>query len=71
MKKGDVGMAKHFSIQGSLHRELPEVRLVEKLSICGWNCVCQPYIERATALSDKSQEMPVFRGCQKWDLRWN
>ena len=28
--------------------------------------MCQPYIETATALSDKSQEIPVFSGHQKW-----
>ena len=39
------------SIQVSLHAELPEVRLVEKLSGSLWSWVCHPYIESATALS--------------------
>ena len=42
-------------VQVSLHREPPEVGLVEKLypEICigGWSCVYQPYIESTTALS--------------------
>ena len=43
-----------MTIQVSLHREPPEVGLVEKLSgiLCWWveQCVCHPYIESATAL---------------------
>ena len=41
-------------IQVSLHREPPEVGLVEKLTgnLYEWNSTCQPYIESATALHD-------------------
>ena len=42
----------------SRHREPPEVGLGEKLlgEVCigGWSWVCQPYIESATTLPDKS-----------------
>ena len=54
--------------QVSLHREPPEVGLVEKypeVCISGWSCLCHPYIESATALSDKSQQTTVFSGHQK------
>ena len=47
----------HFSgrMVSSLHREPPEVELVEKLlEVCigGWSWVCHLYTESATALSD-------------------
>ena len=44
------------SIAVSLLRELP-VGLLEKLTgrfvIGGWSCVCQPYTESATTLSEE------------------
>ena len=60
-QKSDSRLQIWCSILVSLHREPPEFELVEKLSghfIGGWSCVCHPYIESATALSDKKQELP-------------
>ena len=42
-------------IQVSLHRKPLEVVLVEsypEVCIGGWSCVCQPYLECVTALTD-------------------
>ena len=43
---------KFDALYRSLNREPPEVGLVEKLTKSLYWCVCQPYIESATALSD-------------------
>ena len=55
-QKSDGRLQIWCSIQVSLHREPPEFGLVETLSVSlygGWSWVCHPYIQSATALSDK------------------
>ena len=57
-------------LQVSLHREPPEVGLVEKLTkicISGGNSMCQPYIESATTLSDNTKPF-IKKEMLGWDL---
>ena len=51
-KKSDGRLQIWCSVQISVHRETPEVGLLEKLTRSLYWCVCQHYIESATKLSD-------------------